>query len=158
MNFRINSFDDLLDGFYDIIIAVESIKHSVNLDSTLHVLLNALKPDGQLIIVEDFYHIDDLSSSAQKYIRDWALVDAFRESDYLSILDPKCIQWSDLTLYMPSKSKFTIYIRLILFTIGSWFKGSTSLNIFQIFRGGFYLDLLYASKKMSYKILHYQKP
>lgn len=154
--FAVQSFDDLETASYDVIIAVESVKHSLNLNHSLQVLKNALKPDGQLIIVEDFYHLEKLNSNAQKYIKDWSLKDAFREADYLKVLDCQAIQWKDMTSYMTPKKAIPLYGKLLILTLGSWWKGKTSLNIYQIFRGGIYLDLLYAKGVMSYKILHYQ--
>ncbi len=155
VNFAVQSFDEIR-AQYDVIIAVESVKHSLDLDHTLQVLKNALKPDGQLIIVEDFYHLERLNSQAKNYIKDWSLSDAFRESDYLSVLDPKAIKWQDMTTYMTAKRSLPLYGKLLALTLGARFRGKTSLNIYQIFRGGIYLDLLYAGGLMSYKILHYQ--
>lgn len=156
VGFAVQSFDELTTEYYDVIIAVESVKHSLDLNHSLQVLKNALKPGGQLIIVEDFYHLKKLNSHAQNYIKDWALTDAFRESDYLSVLDSKSVEWKDMTTYMTAKRTVPLYGKLSLLTVGSWWRGKTSLNIYQIFRGGIYLDLLYAGGVMSYKILHYQ--
>lgn len=156
VSFAVQSFDELPTAAYDVIIAVESVKHSLDIKYSLQVLKRALKPDGQLIIIEDFYHLEKLNSNAEKYIKDWALVDAFRASDYLSVFDSKFIEWHDMTPYMPTKKTVLLYGKAFLLTIGSWFRGKTSLNIYQIFRGGIYLDLLYAKGVMSYKVLHYQ--
>jgi len=154
--FAVQSFDDLEAASYDVIITVESVKHSLDLQHTLQVLKNALKPGGQLIIVEDFYHLKKLNSHAKNYINDWLLTDAFRATDYLKVLDYQSIEWQDMTSYMTSKKAFPLYGKLLMLTLGSWWKGKTLLNIYQIFRGGIYLDLLYAKGVMSYKILHYQ--
>jgi len=155
-DFKVRSFDEIMAENYDVIIAVESVKHSLDLNHTLQVLKSALKPGGQLIIVEDFYHLKELNAHAKNYIKDWALKDAFRESDYLSVLDSKSVRWQDMTAYMPPKKTVSLYGKLSLLTLGSWVRGKTSMNIYQIFRGGIYLDLLYAKGLMSYKILHYQ--
>lgn len=157
VSFAVQSFDELATASYDVIIAVESVKHSLDLNHSLQVLKNALKPEGQLIIVEDFYHLKKRSSNAENYVKDWALIDAFRESDYLSVLNERLIQWHDMTAYMPPKRTVSLYGKLLFLTLGSWWKGKTSLNIYQIFRGGIYLDLLYAGGVMSYKVLHYRK-
>jgi len=157
VSFAVQSFDDVPTECYDIIIAVESVKHSLDLNHTLQVLESALRLNGQLIIVEDFYHLKKLNAHAKNYIKDWALANAFRESDYLSVLEPKSIQWHDMTAYMTPKRTVPLYSKLLLLTLGSRLSGKTSLNIYQIFRGGIYLDLLYAGGVMSYKILHYQK-
>ncbi len=156
VGFEVQSFDDM-ENEYDAIIAVESLKHSLDLNHTLQVLKNALKPNGQLIIVEDFYHLEKLNSNAQNYIKDWSLTDAFREADYLKMLDAQAIEWQDMTAYMTPKRTVRLYCKLFLLTLGSWLKGKASLNVYQIFRGGIYLDLLYARGEISYKILHYRK-
>jgi len=156
VSFAVQSFDEIAAKNYDVIIAVESVKHSLDLNHSLQVLKNALKPNGQLIIVEDFYHLKKLNSHAKNYMKDWSLRDAFRESDYLSVLDSKFVRWQDMTSYMPLKKTVSLYGKLSLLTLGSWWKGKNSMNIYQIFRGGIYLDLLYAKGVMSYKVLHYQ--
>jgi len=155
-DFTVQSFDEIVTENYDVIIAVESVKHSLDLKHSLHILKSALKPDGQLIIVEDFYHLEELNSNAKNYIKDWSLTDAFRETDYLSVLDSESVEWQDMTAYMTPKRSVPLYGKLLALTLGAWWREKTHLNIYQIFRGGIYLDLLYAGGLMSYKILHYR--
>ncbi|MEE9438861.1 MAG: class I SAM-dependent methyltransferase, partial [Saprospiraceae bacterium] len=113
-NFECKSFDNIEPNTYDIIIAVESLKHSLNLENTLTVLSNALTPDGQIIIVEDFYTEDKLSLDASKYINDWGLIDAFRLNDYYKILKMSDSKITDLTTYMSSKNSFLLTIKIFV--------------------------------------------
>jgi cyclopropane fatty-acyl-phospholipid synthase-like methyltransferase len=47
------SFDHLPHGTYDLVVAVESLKHSADLGRSLRSILRSLKPGGQLVIIED---------------------------------------------------------------------------------------------------------
>jgi len=154
--FQFQSFDDLGVEKYDKIIAVESVKHSFDLDRTLTSLKEALAPKGQLIIVEDFYQKNKLNADATHYIADWHLLDAFRLADYYAVLDAKKCQIKELTPNMPTKSKWTINSRLMFTKVMHFFKKSSGTNIYKIFRGGYYLDKLYAEGLMKYSVLIYE--
>ena len=154
VKFQLQSFDDLAEKSFDVIIAVESVKHSFDLQHTLQVLVNALKPNGQLLIVEDFYLQKELTKTAKKYVKDWKLLDAFRFEDYFQVLSHDKCQLTDLTASMFLKNKRKIQFQLALSNI---FQITQKAALSRIFRGGFYLDQLYAERLMKYQVLQYYK-
>ena len=48
------NFDALLEEKFDKMIAIESLKHSLNIETTLNNLIASLKPNGILVIADDF--------------------------------------------------------------------------------------------------------
>ena len=60
IEFRRASFDDLPPAAYDLIVAVESLKHSSDIAASLRSMLGWLTPDGQLVIVDDCYDGGDV--------------------------------------------------------------------------------------------------
>lgn len=155
--FQVQSFDDLAPNSFDIIVAVESVKHSFDLAHTLGVLQGALKKNGKLVIIEDFYAKTINTSAAQNYIKDWHLVDAFRLKDYYQTLPPTQCTLTDLTSSMFPKRKWNIRLKLALANVLHATQRAEKAALSQIFRGGFYLDQLYAEGLMTYQVLIYQK-
>ncbi len=157
LSFKLQSFDDVLPNSFDVIIAVESLKHSFDLNKTLTRLKTALRPNGQLVIVEDFYQKQELTPSARKYIADWHLIDAFRLEDYYQVLPSNKCKLTDLTNSMFPKRKWNIQLKLTLVNVVQVTQSSEKAALSKIFRGGFHLDNLYADKLMNYQVLHYHK-
>ena len=157
VSFQRQSFDTLKADKFDKIIAVESIKHAVNLSQTLSGFVDALHIGGSLYIVEDFYAKQDLVPSALKYKKDWNLTDVFRLSDYYAILDKDKTDHIDLTHYMPSKSSFRVNLKLFLTNFMNVFRSTENMDVNRIFRGGYYLDRLYLDGLMRYGVLVYTK-
>jgi len=154
VTFKLKSFDNLLPQKYDTIFAVESIKHSLHLEKTLDSLKQALKPNGQLVIIEDFYLQENISKNCQQYINDWHLIDAFRMEDYFKTLDREQCKYIDLTSYMPPKKKYVVNGKLAMTQLLSRLNGD-NMNIHKIFKGGYYLDRLYLQGLMRYGVLIY---
>lgn len=157
VKFEKQSFDSLTGETYNKIIAVESIKHSLNLSFTLGVLVKALKPGGTLYLVEDFYTQRGLTADAKNYNDDWNLVDVFRLEDYYQGLENGKTVFHDLTQYIPSKRRILINIKLAFHHIGNIFRKDNEMNVHKIFRGGYYLDRLYVDGLMKYGLLAYTK-
>ena len=157
VSFLKQSFDALNGSKFDKIIAVESIKHAVNLSHTLSVLVDALNKGGSLYIVEDFYQKQDLVPNASKFKKDWNLSDVFRMSDYYAVLDSGKTRYIDLTHYMPSKSSLMVNLKLTLTNFMNAFSSTKKTSVNKIFRGGYYLDRLYLDGLMKYGVLIYTK-
>jgi len=73
VSFEQYSYDDLQPNSYDFIIAIESVKHSLDVDKTIDSLKNALKLNGILVIVDDFLISKNHDRLIEKYAKDWAL-------------------------------------------------------------------------------------
>jgi len=153
--FHCKSFDETIENKYDKIIAVESLKHSLDLGRTLKILKNGLKKNGELYIIEDFYQHDILNANAVHYKSDWALIDVFRKSDYFTWLEEQNCHYIDLTTNILRISKLKLTIKLRISDLLQRLTRGKSMSIYKIFRGGYYLDALYASGDMKYGILKY---
>lgn len=140
---------------YDFIIAIESLKHSFDLKKSLESLKSKLKPGGRIIIIEDFHAEDEKISLTKQFVRDWALADAYRLSDYRMVL--KNAEITDLTARMPKKKRFNLLLQHLMLNGLHFLKRNQEYNVYQIFRGGVILDRLYLLKKMKYGCLVFTK-
>ncbi len=156
VNFYVRSFDELEENRkYDRIIAVESLKHSSDIEGTLVHLLTRLNNHGQLIIVEDLYRAPYLTQTAIKYIEAWGLKDAFKRSDYQQLLPEIEVEYLDLTPAVLYRSANRVKAKIIL---GRLLKILFPRHkLLAIFMGGLWLELLYAKGLMSYQAVIFTK-
>lgn len=157
--FKMQSFDEPLSAQYDVMIAVESIKHSLNLENSLQNLLSGLKVGGKLIIVEDFYESEKISTYAKILAEDWSLVKVFSKKDYTKVADKGfALKNHNLTPYTLKKNGFQLYFRYFILnfltTIGQFFKKG---NFWKIMRGGLAMEILYRRKELTYEVLEIKK-
>lgn len=159
VKFEVKNFDNHISNKFDLIIAVESVKHSLNLDNALHNLSNALNPNGKLVIVEDFFSGDETNHFAQVMAKDWSLISVFSKSDYLNFFDKRIQSKTyDLTPFTLKKNGFKLKLRYYLLSFLTAFgqifqKG----NFWKIMRGGLALDILYNQGEMTYEVLEIEK-
>lgn len=161
VKFQVKSFDTPIHEKFDCIIAVESVKHSLDLNAALKNLTNALKTGGKLIIVEDLYQGKKSNAYAKKMAEDWSLIQVYSKSDYLDF-DAKQFQTTtkDLTSHTVTvkKNSFLLKLRYLALSaivpfLGLFKKG----NFLKIMRGGLALDILYNRGEMTYEVLIIQK-
>jgi SAM-dependent methyltransferase len=69
--FRVASYDDPLDGQYDLIVAVEALAHSPDLARSLANLARGLAPSGKLIVVDDVRVCPAADPDAQAFLAGW---------------------------------------------------------------------------------------
>lgn len=152
-SFNKKSFEEI-DSSYDLIIAIESLKHSEDLHKTMNVLSSHLNPNGTMLIIEDFYQVAEQSFSSKRLMNDWILKSAFAIKDYTRNEGFRK-EVKDFSSQMKNRSKLTIALRIafseIMVGLGKIGIGKT--NAAKIFRGGFYLEWLYATGAMKYQLL-----
>lgn len=146
-DFHLCSFDNLEPAKYDFIVAVESIKHSLDLDKTLKGLTNSLKPGGNLVIIEDVF-CGEPSSLTSKLQCDWHLHKLYTEQDFRNGLAGHQIAIQDLTDWMPRKPAWLTQFKLCFLDL-TLIVSARHVGL-QAFRGGFCLDRLYQQKGMRY--------
>lgn len=147
--FDILSFEDIPKNSFDTIICVESLKHAIPIHSSVHSLMDGLRLNGRLIVVDDFYCGNTVSQKPeQKLIEDWRL------EKLIDIQDLPAGNTKDITNYVSSKSILSSKLNLIGLAMLKLF---VSESYTDIFRGGVYLDILYTQKKMNYMILEIKK-
>ncbi|MCM0020927.1 MAG: methyltransferase domain-containing protein [Tagaea sp.] len=69
--FRVASYDDPLDGTYDLVVAVEALAHSPDLARSLANLARGLAPGGKLIAVDDVRACPEGDPDAQAFVAGW---------------------------------------------------------------------------------------
>jgi SAM-dependent methyltransferase len=69
--FRVASYDDGLDGPYDLVVAVESLAHSADLARSIANLARALAPGGKLIVVDDVRVCAADDPDARAFVAGW---------------------------------------------------------------------------------------
>lgn len=142
--FKVSSFDEVSKNTYDIIICVESLKHAIPIEASIHCLMSGLKPNGRLIIVDDFFSNGNISGKAEQHlIEDWCLDKLIEVGDL-----PKS-NLIDITKYVKIKSMLSSRIKLLALDLLKPFVSQMSIGLF---RGGVYLDILYKKKKMKYLV------
>ncbi|MCB0443990.1 MAG: class I SAM-dependent methyltransferase [Flavobacterium sp.] len=144
--FQLASFDEISTSF-DLIFCVESLKHSLDIQKSFTTLLDALTPNGQLVIVDDFFDGHE-NTISQQLKENWHLNSLISEND-IQIDDANfSISSEDLTPFMRLKSLFKIYTQRLFFRL---FKKNSPYK--KLFKGGVLLDHLYTKKQMKYKLL-----
>jgi SAM-dependent methyltransferase len=158
VEFSQRSFDDLPSASYDLIVAVESLKHSPDLIASLRSLLEALRPGGQLVVVEDLFNAAESASFAQCIVRDWNLARLYEESDYVGPLNAANCRIADLTDEVRVSGRLAIALRLALLAVLIPFAAAGTAAALRAFRGGLYLEKSYARGAMAYKAIFYSSP
>jgi len=156
--FQLMSFDELPANSFDLIIAIESLKHSPNFAISMEKVSAALKTDGQLIIIEDIAKAKMDGFIEQRLKKDWVLPELLTMKDYnqLNVALVKEVELTDrveLPGFIASWSKVVVaeVSTLLLFLFPKWKRG------IKILRGGFYQELLYKLGRMKYSMLMYSK-
>lgn len=145
--FKQQSYDDLIPKSFDFIIAIESVKHSLDINKTLSSLKNALKPNGILLIVDDFLISETNSYLVKKYSRDWKLKVILKHHSFASDFTLK----KDLTPFVNTKSHALLNTSIFALSLLS-----PILKIAPIMRGGLYLEQLFKKNIMKYYALEFK--
>ena len=158
--FAVKNYDEPLHERFDLIIALESLKHSKNLEHTISNLCTSLNQGGLFIVVEDL-----LSGSFQEgyfrklLMKHWSLQDLYLGDDYHAAMHNQGLQIkevTDLTDLVPRRTRILAALYVYLFGIVSMLTPwPFARRIFSIFQAGFVMEYLYATGKMKYKVLVY---
>jgi SAM-dependent methyltransferase len=150
------SFDDLPAAAYDLVIAVESLKHSGDLGSSLESVRRSLKPGGRLVIVEDLFCGEPRELAARELARDWGLERLHCEGDYIAALGAEHCAVIDLSDRVPRKRLSAARIKRALLELWLLVAPAAHAGALRAFRGGFWLETLYARGQMTYKAIFFQ--
>ncbi|WP_299111710.1 methyltransferase domain-containing protein [uncultured Winogradskyella sp.] len=148
VSFQQKSYDNLEPNSFDFILAIESVKHTLNIQKTLKSLKKALKPHGKLVIIDDLLINNNYPSLIDKYAKDWALKVILKKDDFFPDFTIK----KDLTPYLNTKNYFKLNINILILTILK-----PILTIAPIMRGGLYLEQLFKKNMMKYCVIEYRK-
>jgi cyclopropane fatty-acyl-phospholipid synthase-like methyltransferase len=144
------SFDRLPREAFDAIVAVESLKHSVDLSCTLQAVYRALVPGGRLAIVEDVFNGDPGCSTARALACDWLLTRLYDEADYACALPQATWRVVDVTAGVRFGGRLMRTLRAAALRGGLSWAGPSRAVALRAFRGGLQLEKLYAAGMMRY--------
>ncbi len=157
IDFEVRDFNEARIEKFDVILLIESVKHSTNLNGTIQMLENSLKPGGMIILAEDIAEDEIVENPTIAYYKNsWGLSTIYSSEDYKKAFKNfATIDEVDLTKYMVAKSKFILNIGISLFK----FLGKLPFfgRYYSIFGGGMVQELLYASGKVKYKLICFKK-
>lgn len=148
-SFEVMSFTDVPKNTYDVIICVESLKHAIPIHPSVNSLIKALKTNGRIIVVDDFYSNNDILEKAEQQ-----LIDGWCLDKLIEIQDLPESNINDITNYVKLKSMLSSWTKLAGLALLKPFVSSMSMDIF---RSGVYLDILYQKKRMKYLICEIEK-
>jgi SAM-dependent methyltransferase len=147
IEFKKSTFDETLRNKYDIIICVESLKHSLAFDNSLQALLNGLKPNGKLCIVDDFFD-ENHNKTSSEFAKNWHLNFLISQKDIEIISNDFSTSVKDLTHFVPKKLKLKTEFSIALFRL---LKKKSAFK--KLFLGGLLLDKLYVYNQMKYLLV-----
>lgn len=147
VSFKLQSYDDLEQHSYDFIIAIESVKHTLDINKTILSLKKALKPNGTIVIVDDFLITNNCRSLLIKYAKDWKLKVILKQDHF----EPSFVLKKDLTPCVNTKSSLNLHISSILLSIIK-----PVSKVAPIMRGGIYLEKLFKNNVMKYYVLEFK--
>jgi SAM-dependent methyltransferase len=158
VQFRRASFDELPSGAYDLVVAVESLKHSRDVAASARSMLASLRPGGQLVIVDDCYDGRRRAAVERELTSDWELARLYTEHDFRAALGAaaRC-RVVDLSDNVKRNGKVGIALRSLGLALLRPFVGASSGDALRAFRGGLRLEALYADGAMAYKAFFCRK-
>ncbi len=154
--FEQKSFDEKLDGMFDVIIAIESIKHSDSIQNTIENLVAHLKPGGRIFILDDFETNNRFSFLKKQVKKYWAVNSFYTFDSVLEKFTALNLQFEvvDFTLNVGYIKKRTTAIKLFLtFPILLLTMFLPVFNIVSIYFAGFCLERLYKKGALEYKAI-----
>ena len=151
------SYDNLDQGVFDMVIAVESLKHSSDVKRSIQSLIRGLKPGGRVVIIEDLFSGPEQHPSARQMAEDWVLTRNFSESDYVDALGSGRTVITDLTSCVKNSGRIAIKAGLLAVQALSIVVPRKHSRALAAFRGGLHLQRLYADGLMHYKSIEFTK-
>jgi SAM-dependent methyltransferase len=157
------NFDNHIHFQFDKAIAIESLKHSFDIDITAKNIFNAAKQGSAVFVIDDFL----MGTEQQNYYtrtlkKDWNLSRLYTRKDFESAFIRAGFSGKesiDLTPYVLPKSKLLLKCRIFIFSLIEklTFKKSRK-NLLAIFKSGFILELLFQQKLFTYECLVFFRP
>ena len=151
LQFAVKSFDHPLGDKFDIILAIESLKHSLDLEGTLKNLVQSLAKGGQMIIIDDFVTENSEMVSEQKQL--W-LANSFCDlksiKNMLEKLEVQGVEIHDFTKDVALRGAFRLDILIAATRLCRLFSPVKYQRNLATFLGGLILEKLYRLGKVQY--------
>lgn len=161
--FFLKSYDDPIEEKYQFIIAVESLIHANDLQQAVTNLVQALLPEGRLIIVDDMAETDLGSDDPDLLLlkKCWSLNQLQTRQQYAAVLKTNQLKLTDQRDFSEqvrvSTAKKLKQKKAILRFLFKMIPFNNIQFIINAYLGGFALEELYRRKKVRYMMLVGQK-
>ncbi len=159
---NVGSYDAPPPGPFDVVIAIESLAHSVGPAESVSALVRVLAPGGVLVIVDDMpERLDDDSADLRTFKAGWscpvlwsrgAYVDAFARAGLVPVRD------LDLTEQCRPRSAWRIGLLTALNVVCSAVSPPPLRQVLGAHRGGLALERLLRRRQVRYRLLIAQRP
>lgn len=157
--FRHQSYDDAIDGTFDVIVSIESLFHSADLRATLANLAASLAPSGRLTLVEDMAVDEGLEHepAAAELLARWSTTRLHTVADYgqaarASGLEP--VAEFDLSRQVERADRRALARRRArLGRLRGLVPLPMARRVLDAFLGGLSLEALYGEDRMQYRVL-----
>ena len=151
------SFDAPFEYSYTRAIAIESVKHSHDLQAAAHRIFSQAEPDSFFYLVDDCFTGSEEGPQERQLMKDWALIRLFTAGDFIGAFTAAGFQLEDdldLTPHVIPRSLFLLQAKILLFSFLIRLPlGKVRRNLLSVYRSGFILEKLFAQKKMTYRLL-----
>jgi SAM-dependent methyltransferase len=155
--FHLRSYQDPIASPYDAVIAIESLAHSSDPAAAVANLANALVPDGLLFIVDDMPEDSAAPGLLRGFKAGWrcpVLADDHAYRAAVATNGLHLVHEDDLTPRLRPRSLAWLRVLIALFgTARAIAPTRSARDVLDAFLGGFYLEALYRTNGMRYRLI-----
>ena len=159
--FRQLSFDDEMGGQFDVILAMESLKHAPSWRKSYKNLTSHLKVGGHFFVLEDYVAPRLAAKAGKRFQALWSVPELYTEKEFLLESREnqlKLIERIDLDQALDKKSASLSKIKARIAGLFSSFMGKGKWKeLLRIYEGGLWMDYLYAKGQFRYRLLQFEK-
>ena len=158
--FHLQSYDAPIAGTYDAVVAIESLIHSRDLNTTIPNLAKSLRPGAVMILLDDMANanLDSEAPDEARALRlHWGCARYGTQEDYMKALNSaslKVIHEEDLTEQVQPRD--TAVLDRLEATYNRLYKVirlTSARTVLSAYIGGLALERLYLKKKVRYKLI-----
>jgi cyclopropane fatty-acyl-phospholipid synthase-like methyltransferase len=161
-SFKVHDFGEPLNQKFDLIFAIESLKHSPDIKKTFANLVAHLNDKGRIIIMEDYYIPNKVSDKlGNKFLENWSVGELYTADFYINEfkeLNAHLIHQNDFTDLVFKKNK--LITRGFISGVGLLSKiipTGKNKSLARIYQGGLIMDYFYKVGAFEYKMLVFEK-
>lgn len=158
--FHLQSYDAPVAGTYDAVVAIESLIHSRDLNTTIPNLAKSLRPGGLMVILDDMAEVN-IDSEAPDEARDlrvhWGCARYAMQQDYLKAIDSaglKVIHEDDLTSQVrPRNAAVLDRLEATYNRLYKVLRFTSVRTVLSAYLGGLALERLYLKEDVCYRLI-----
>lgn len=158
--FHLQSYDAPVAGTYDAVVAIESLIHSRDLNTTIPNLAKSLKAGGLMVILDDMAKVNlesEAPDEASALRIHWGCARYALQQDYLKALDTaglKVIHEEDLTPQVqPRNAAVLDRLEATYNRLYKVMRLTSARTVLSAYIGGLALERLYLKEDMAYRLI-----